>query len=199
MFYQEEYHKSMELLELGASAYRQGRYDEAKRYYEQSAELGSSQAACNLGYIYAYGRTGERDDEQAFYWFNLAAVDGNANACYKVGDAYYYGDFVASNPALAFRYYKKAADYLDYSDTDNDIKADIFYRLALCYFKGSGVQLDLLQALSYVNQAETYSYYDRFNDKFMWESVAKRIETLRAQIIAKLDAQFAELKSDNDA
>lgn len=33
----------------------------------------------------------------------------------------------------------------------------------------------------------------------MWESVAKRIETLRAQIIAKLDAQFTELKSDNDA
>lgn len=32
MFDQEEYHKSMELLELGASAYRQGRYDEAKRY-----------------------------------------------------------------------------------------------------------------------------------------------------------------------
>ncbi len=32
----------------------------------------------------------------------------------------------------------------------------------------------------------------------MWESVAKRIETLRAQIIAKLDAQFTELKSDND-
>lgn len=103
MFDQEEYHKSMELLELGASAYRQGRYDEAKRYYEQSAELGSSQAACNLGYIYAYGCTGERDDEQVFYWFNLAAVDGNANACYKVGDAYYYGDFVASNPALVFR------------------------------------------------------------------------------------------------
>ena len=33
----------------------------------------------------------------------------------------------------------------------------------------------------------------------MWESVAKRIETLRAQIIAKLDAQFTKLKSDNDA
>lgn len=49
--------KSNELLNIGAEAYRQGDYQEAKKYYEKSAALGNDQAACNLGYIYEYGRT----------------------------------------------------------------------------------------------------------------------------------------------
>lgn len=44
--------KADQLLNIGAQAYQQGNYEKAK-----SADLGQSEAACNLGYIYAYGRT----------------------------------------------------------------------------------------------------------------------------------------------
>lgn len=57
--------KAIELLNIGVQAYREGDYHKAQKYYEQSADLGNSQAACNLGYTYAYVRTGERDNEKA--------------------------------------------------------------------------------------------------------------------------------------
>lgn len=182
--------KANQLLDLGAQAYRQGDYQQAEKYYRQSAELGHPQAACNLGYIYAYGRTGIRDQEKAFYYFNLAAIDGNANAAYKVGDAYYWGDFVQKQPQLAYRYYQKAESQLMYLGDDNDIKSDIYYRLALCLFKGVGTKKNLFDALSYINQAHTYSYYDRTHDKFNWQSLAKRIDSLRSAIISEFDEEI---------
>ena len=64
---------SINLLNLGVQAYRRGDYEIAKEYYEDAAQLGNSQAACNLGYIYAYGRTGVKDNERAFYYFVQAS------------------------------------------------------------------------------------------------------------------------------
>lgn len=182
--------KADRLLNIGAEAYRQGDYEKAEKYYQQAADLGQPQAACNLGYIYAYGRTGNRDHEKAFYNFNLASMAGNPNATYKVGDAYYWGNFVAKNPVLAFKYYQEAEDQAEYSDYDNDIRSDIYYRLALCFFKGIGVSKDLFTALKYINDAHTYSYYDRTHDKFNWQSIAKRIESLRAEIIDEFDQKI---------
>lgn len=182
--------KANELLEKGAQFYRQGDYVKAERYYKQSADLGHPQAACNLGYIYAYGRTGNRDDEQAFYYFNLASIDGNANASYKVGDAYYWGNFVKRKPLIAYRYYQRAESQLAYDDSDDDIKSDIYYRLALCLYKGVGTSKNLFKALSYINQAHTYSYYDRTHDKFNWQSVANKINDLRPAIIREFDNEI---------
>lgn len=180
----EEY-DSYDLLDIGANAYRRGNYEKALKYYKKSAELGNPQAACNLGYIYEYGRTGEKNPEKAFYYYSEAAMEDNVNAYYKIGDCYYYGDFVAKNPRLAFLNYQRAYEMAE--DDDADIMSDIEYRLATCYYGGVGVDRDLLRALKYINDAQTYSYYDRINDKFMWQSTAKRIEKLRSKIIAELD------------
>ncbi len=181
--------KADELLNIGAQAYRKGDYEKAKEYYKKSADLGQSQAACNLGYIYAYGRTGNRDHEKAFYYFNLAAIDGNANASYKIGDAYYWGNFVKKQSLLAYRYYRQAESQLSYV-VDDDIKSDIYYRLALCLFRGIGTDKNLFEALSYINNAHTYSYYDRTHDKYNWQSTAKRIGELRAAILKKFDNEI---------
>lgn len=91
---EEEYSEDERLLDIGAKAYRAGDYQKAQKYYEKSADLHNAQAACNLGYIYEYGRTGEKNLEKAFYYYSEAAILGNANAYYKVGDSYRYGDFV---------------------------------------------------------------------------------------------------------
>lgn len=182
------YTKSNELLDIGAQAYRAGDYQKAQEYYEKSAELGNAQAACNLGYIYDFGRNGVQDHERAFYYYSEAALEDNANAYYKVGDAYLYGNFVEKNQRLAYLNYLKALEIVENSDEDDDIKADIYYRMAMCYFKGIGADKNPLLALKYINDAQTYSYLDRYNDKFMWQSLAKKIEDLRQEIIDELAA-----------
>ena len=53
----DKFQKSNKLLDIGAEAYRNGDYLKAQKYYEYAAKLGNTQAICNLGYIYEYGRT----------------------------------------------------------------------------------------------------------------------------------------------
>ncbi|WP_225430191.1 hypothetical protein [Limosilactobacillus antri] len=112
----------------------------------------------------------------------------------RLGDAYYWGNFVQKQPLLAYRYYQQAESQLAYddSDNDNDIKADIYYRLALCLFNGIGTSRDIFAALSYINEALTYSYYDRTHDKFNWQSLAKKIEDLRSAIVNEFDNEIAD-------
>ena len=76
---------------------------------------------------------------------------------------------------------------LNETNVDDDIMSDIYYRLALCWYKGYGTDQDILVAFHYINEAEFYSYCDRFTDKFMWQSIAKRIELLRSEIKHSLD------------
>lgn len=75
-------------LDRGAEAYRQGDYELALQCYKKAADYGNSQAMCNLGYIYAFGRVGEADQEQAFYYFTQASLAGNPNAFYKLGGCF---------------------------------------------------------------------------------------------------------------
>ena len=180
----DNFQKSNELLNIGAEAYRKGDYVTAQEYYTQAAKLGNVQAMCNLGYIYEYGRTGKRDYKKAFYCFKKAADSGSAEACYKVGDIYFYGDAGEKDYGLAFEYYQEAVQLLDETNDDDDIMSDIYYRLALCWYKGYGTDQDILIAFHYINEAEFYSYCDRFTDKFMWQSI---IELLRSEIKHSLD------------
>lgn len=181
-----DYSESDALLDKGAEAYGNGDFEKAKRYYEQAAELGNDQALCNLGYIYEYGRIGEKDPEQAFYCYSEAALGGNANALYKVGDAYYYGDFVKKNPRLAFKYYMMAGQNLE-TDKDDDIRSDIDYRLAKCCAYGIGAKKDLMSALHFINDAEAEIYLDQAYHKPGWQKLKWKIEDLRKEILVELD------------
>ena len=181
--------ESDKLLNIGAEAYRAGDYQTAEKYYQKSAKMGNSQAACNLGYIFEFGRTGPRNYEKAFYWFKKSADAGNANACYKVGDFYLYVKSIERDSNLAFEYYQSAVEIVENSEQDDDIKSDIYYRIALCGHKGYGVEQNDLVAFKYINDAEFYSYCDRFAGKFMWQSVYNKIEKLRDEILSNLNNQ----------
>lgn len=50
--------------------------EQARRLYCQSARLGDAQAQYNLGWMYANGRGGARDDVTAAYFFQAAAEQG---------------------------------------------------------------------------------------------------------------------------
>ncbi len=82
------------MVELGAVYYEQRRFDLALKYYELAAEYNNIYAISDLGYIWYYGRTGEKNYEKAFYYFDRARQMGNLIATYKVADMYKNGYYV---------------------------------------------------------------------------------------------------------
>lgn len=90
----DKYHDPDYMLDLGAHYYEQKNFDLALKYYEMAAAAGSVQAEENLGYIWYYGRTGQRDYRQAFKYFSDAADHGSLSSQYKVADMYKNGFYV---------------------------------------------------------------------------------------------------------
>lgn len=73
--------QSAEALRALAIAYEHGEGvernpEQARQLYCQSARLGDAQAQYNLGWMYANGRGGARDDVTAAYFFQAAAEQG---------------------------------------------------------------------------------------------------------------------------
>lgn len=85
------------MVELGGLYYESRHFDLALKYYELAAEYNNLCAISNLGYIWYYGRTGERNYEKAFYYFDRARQMGDIIAAYKVADMYKNGYFVEQN------------------------------------------------------------------------------------------------------
>ncbi|MBP5273644.1 MAG: sel1 repeat family protein [Abditibacteriota bacterium] len=116
--------------ELGAFYYGKRMFDLALRYYELAAEKGNLYATSNLGYIWYYGRTGEKDYQKAFYYFDKASRMGDLIAAYKVADMYKNGYFVEKD----YQKYKAAIEEL-YPKVKNprrlnDPLPEVFSRLA---------------------------------------------------------------------
>ncbi len=84
---------------LGGYYYENREYPLALKYYEMAEECGSEEACLCLGYIWYYGRTGERDYEKAYRYFSKLMEKGNPVATYKVADMYKNGYFVEKDPA----------------------------------------------------------------------------------------------------
>lgn len=82
------------MVELGGYYYGIRQFDLALKYYELAAEYGNRYATSNLGYIWYYGRTGEKNYEKAFYYFDKARQMGDIIAAYKVADMYKNGYYV---------------------------------------------------------------------------------------------------------
>lgn len=82
------------MVELGGLYYEDRQFDLALKYYELAAEYNNLYAISNLGYIWYYGRTGERNYEKAFYYFDKARQMGDVIAAYKVADMYKNGYYV---------------------------------------------------------------------------------------------------------
>ena len=118
------------MVELGAMYYEQRRFDLALKYYEMAAEYNNIYAIVDLGYIWYYGRTGEKDYEKAFYYFNKAREKGHLIAAYKVADMYRNGYYVEKDlekyRSIIEELYPKVknARYL------NDPLPEVFTRLA---------------------------------------------------------------------
>lgn len=83
-----------DMMWLGGYYYEQKRFDLALKYYEMAASLEYDEAYECLGYIWYYGRTGERDFKKAFKYFSKLRDKGDLVAAYKVADMYKNGYYV---------------------------------------------------------------------------------------------------------
>ena len=117
------------MVELGGYYYELRQFDLALKYYEMADAYGDKWAPEGLGYIWYYGRTGERDYEKAFKYYSKAASYGNLEARYKIADMYKNGYYVEKN-------YDKYCEiieelYLEVKDKyAPGSKPDIYTRLA---------------------------------------------------------------------
>ncbi len=104
--------------------------EKASSLFKRAADLGNSEAAVNLAFIYL---TSTRNmDAQlrsaVVRLFSQAAEGGNTTAQYMLGMIYYNGFGVAKNDDKAFIYLKKAASTFDEAQ----------YQLALRYMNAEG-------------------------------------------------------------
>lgn len=90
----EEENKPEDMMHLGGYYYEQKNFDFARKYYEMAAAFDIDAADECLGYIWYYGRTGERDYEKAFRHYSRSMKRGNLVSAYKVADMYKNGYFV---------------------------------------------------------------------------------------------------------
>jgi len=97
-------------------------------------------AALNLGIEYAYGRGTDKNFEQAFHWYSIAAKAGNVIAQHNLGAAYAKGEGTPIDYIDAQYWYLTAAK-----------KGSYLSQLCLgqMYEEGQGVEIDLIKALSW--------------------------------------------------
>lgn len=73
-----------------------------------------------------------------------SAINGNAESCLALGNAYFYGNGIAKDLYSAFEWYFEAAE------KGNNIAQ---FNLALCYDQGLGIELNRIEALRWYNKA----------------------------------------------
>lgn len=118
------------MMYLGGIYYDERRFDLALKYYEMAAEQDDDSAYECLGYIWYYGRTGEKDYKKAFEYFSLAAQAGNLIAAYKVADMYREGYYVDKDHDKYCRTIESLYPMVRMTDNLGDPLPEISMRLA---------------------------------------------------------------------
>jgi uncharacterized protein len=113
----------------------------------QAAERGADASQVLLAVAYLNGNQGlARDPARAAYWFEQAAIQGNAYAEARLGDLYAQGLGVPANQTLAFDWRVKAA-------YRGEVEAQI--EVGKMYQEGVGVGRDVDQAIRWYRRAAT--------------------------------------------
>lgn len=135
-------------LNRGNQYYGQKNYEDAVKWYQQSANDNNAEGMTSLGYMYANGLGVKADYSVAAKWYGKGAESGNGRAMSYIGMLKENGAGVTKNLKEAFTWYTKSA---------NAGNAMGMFRLAIMYETGNGVSKDLTQALKwYKNAASRY-------------------------------------------
>lgn len=121
---------SRAMMALGGMYYEERNFELARKYYEMAAEYDNPNAAICLGYIWYYGRTGVRDYEKAFHYYDQARRLGSPVAAYKVADMYKNGYYVQKDLARYQQIIEELYQRLKDSRWPDDPVPEVFTRLA---------------------------------------------------------------------
>lgn len=125
----EKTHDPRYMVRLGGFYYEQKDFDLALKYYEMADSYGDPWAPEGLGYIWYYGRTGEKEYKKAFEYYSKAAKNGFLRSKMKVADMYKNGYYVEKD----YDKYCSLIEELYHQVNEGygwDEKNDIYIRLA---------------------------------------------------------------------
>ena len=126
--------------------------DKAMSLYLTAANRGHDDSKVALGGIYYSDKYGQKNEQQAFYWLNAAASNGNSYGKTGLASCYRYGVGTDID-------YKKALNLYQYSaDFNNDPTSR--YRLAEMHMLGLGTKVDLKKAREIFLQLGNDGYPD---------------------------------------
>lgn len=131
------------MMELGGHYYDKRRFDLALKYYEMASAYDIDEADECLGYIWYYGRTGEKDYKKAFNHYLKSMKRGNLVSSYKIADMYKNGYFVEKNYDKYVSIIKDLYPKVEHARHLGEPLPEIFTRLANIR-KGEG---DIREAL----------------------------------------------------
>jgi len=103
-----------------------------------------------LGDCYRYGKGVDKNEYEAFNWYEKAAILNNMNAIDKIADCYFYGIGCDKDPTKAFENYEKAAE-LGSASSLNMLGIKF-------YSKGLIVEKNLTKAIDYYEKAANKDY-----------------------------------------
>ena len=150
------------MVQLGGYYYDKQKYDLAEKYYLMADSAGDTWAADGLGFIYYYGRVGERDYKKAFHYFSIAKDRGNLEAAMKIADMYHNGYGVEKDDEKYKAIIMELYDKLKNTKQLFDPYPEVAHRLADIYInEGHGEDaIDMLiQGKSYITQRIRYNAF----------------------------------------
>ncbi|PKC65900.1 HCP-like protein [Rhizophagus irregularis] len=123
--------------------------DKAFECYLKAAEKGHNSSQYLVANYYYDGKDIPKNEEKGFYWTRKAAINGNADAQFKMAE-YYINNSISKNESKAFKWYMKLAK-------ENKLKA--IYLVAKCYRDGIGTDKNLKEATTWIKKYELSKPY----------------------------------------
>jgi TPR repeat protein len=121
----------------------------------RKAERGDAAAQAEVAFMYAKGIGVERNEAEAFRWYQKAAEQGHLNSQFNLGVIYAKGRGVEQDYTKSFIWYQKAAEH-------GDVTAQA--TVAMMYMKGIGIDRNFTAAFNwYYSAAEKGHLNSMFN------------------------------------
>ena len=164
--------------------------EEAAKWYRKAAEKGNAAAQFKLALCYCQGEGVEEDAEVAAQWMLKAAEQGaDAEAQWFMGCFYQKGKGVEQNPAEAVKWFARSAK-------KNWPRAK--HSLALCYWRGDGVQKDEAKAERLLEEAAGSGNADASDDLRRIRDERAKKERILAQEKAQREQRLAKEKAERE-
>jgi TPR repeat protein len=130
----------------------------------RSSELGDPSSQLTLASLYQSGETVQKDDAKAAYWLREAAIHGEKEAAYRLGNAFRTGQGVPVSKIDAYCWYVLAAQ-AGHNASEQQVKeltsqlsdaeiAAVRYQLGQMSLRGVGIKADPVTAYFWFQLAE---------------------------------------------